>query len=141
MSQHFLIRRGLLRSKPYKRLNQSSLIRRGLLFKTPPQRALSKTLFKRGFLTQSRFSGKGFIAGRKGSVGIVTVGGKPARRKVMLLDQATMIWARSTWSAEDGSYLFEHIDTSRDFLVLAVDNYNSRYRPVAWDKIKPKLAE
>ncbi|ULJ69293.1 hypothetical protein MIS45_11235 [Wielerella bovis] len=137
---NYLIPRGVLWAPSPKRSGNHKLIQRGLWFKSPPKRALSKTLFKRGFLTQSRFSGKGFIAGTKGGVGIVTVNGKPARRKILLLDQATMIWARSTWSAQDGSYRFEHLDETREFLILAVDNYNSFYRPVSWDKIKPKIA-
>lgn len=117
------------------------VVRRGIFHTPPLKRQLSNTLLQKRLLTQSRFSGKGFIAGKKGGTGIVTVNGKPARRRILLIEQSTLTWARCTWSAEDGSYLFEHLDEKREFLILAVDNYNSYYRPVSWDKIRPKVAE
>ncbi len=115
------------------------LISSGLLFSIPPQRSGAKALFRRNVQFQSIFAGRGVIAGKPNTAGIVTVNGKPARRRVFAIDQATLRFVRGTWSNDDGSYLLQHLDEKRQFIVLALDNYNSPYRPVAWDKRYPKV--
>ncbi|SSY80626.1 hypothetical protein [Alysiella crassa] len=115
------------------------LISSGLLFSTPPPRSGARSLLRRNVQFQSIFTGRGVISGKKNTAGIVTVNGKPARRRVFAVDQASLRFVRSTWSAEDGSYLLQHLDEKRQFIILALDNYNSPYRPVAWDKRYPKV--
>lgn len=136
---NFIIRRGLWQSPAPLRSGSRAIVRRGLWYQSPPPRALSRGVIRRGTLVQSRFTGKGYFAGTVGGTGIVTVNGKPARRRILLLDQATWLFVRGTWSEEDGSYRLEHLDPTRQYLILAVDNYNSHYRPVAWDKLAPAL--
>lgn len=115
------------------------LISSGLLFSIPPQRGGSKVLLRRNVQFQSLFTGRGVIAGKPNTAGIVTVNGKPARRRVFAIDQATLRFVRSTWSNDDGSYLLQHLDETRQMIVISLDNYNSPYRPVAWDKRYPKV--
>lgn len=53
------------------------LISSGLLFSIPPQRSGAKALFRRNVQFQSLFTGRGVIAGKPNTAGIVTVNGKP----------------------------------------------------------------
>lgn len=115
------------------------LIARDLLFSIPPKRSQTRGLFRRNVWFQSQFTGRGYFSGKPQTTGIVTVNGKPARRRVLALDQATLRFVRGTWSNDDGSYLLSHLDETRQYIVLALDNYNSSYRPVAWDKRYPKV--
>ena len=115
------------------------LISKRLLFSVPPKRSRAKSLLRRNVQFQSLFTGRGVIAGKSNTAGIVTVNGKPARRRVFAIDQATLRFVRGTWSNDDGSYLLQHLDEKRQFIILALDNYDSAYRPVAWDKRYPKV--
>lgn len=134
-----LIRRGLLQSPAPLRSGSRAIVRRGLWYQSPLPRALSHGVMRRGCLVQSKCSGRGYFAGTLGGTGIVTVNGKPARRKIYVIDMATMQFVRSTWSNDDGTYWIGHLDETRKYLLIALDNYNSRYRPQAWDKLSPKL--
>lgn len=115
------------------------LFQNELLFSIPPPRSGARGLLSDDVLWQSLYSGRGFFAGTVGTAGIVTVNGKPARRKIFLLEQESMRFIRRTWSAEDGSYLLPNVDETRQYVILAFDNYNSGYRPIAWDKRYPKV--
>lgn len=118
-----------------------SVIRRGIFCQHQhrPQRINSQQVLRREAKWALRYGGKGFFAGSVGGTGIVTVNGKPARRKILLLDQATYLFVRSTWSKHDGSYRIGNLDPTRQYMIMAVDNYDSHYRPVAWDKLTPAL--
>lgn len=78
--------------------------------------------------------GKGYIAGS--GDGIVTVRGKPASRKIWLLNTNTLNIELSQWSLESGRYLFLGLDTSKEYLVMVRD-YKKEHEPFAWDYVKP----
>ena len=98
------------------------LISKRLLFSVPPKRSGAKALFRRNVQFQSIFAGRGVIAGKPNTAGIVTVNGKPARRRVFAIDQATLRFVRGTWSNDDGSYLLQHLDKKRQFKPLFFSN-------------------
>mgnify|MGYP001736196263 FL=1 len=81
-----------------------------------------------------RNHGTGIIAGR--GVGIVTVGGVPAPRRILLLERERFKVIDDQWSAADGTYLFAELNTGQDFLVLALD-HKRQYEPVVRDYIRP----
>ncbi|MFV2030502.1 hypothetical protein [Neisseria sp. S1] len=81
--------------------------------------------------------GKGLIGGV--SPGIVTVGGKPARRKIVLIDKKTMKMRRYVWSAPNGTWKMTRLNPNLDFIVLALD-YSKQYEPVAYDYVRPVVA-
>lgn len=78
--------------------------------------------------------GTGIIAGR--GIGIVTVGGVPAPRRILLLERERLKVIDDQWSAADGTYLFAELNTGQDFIVLALD-HKRQYEPVARDYIRP----
>lgn len=78
--------------------------------------------------------GDGYIAGS--ADGIVTVQGKPASRKIWLLDAKTLAVVVAQWSLNDGRYLFLGLDPAREYLVMARD-YKKEFEPFAWDYVKP----
>ncbi|MGF6148967.1 Uncharacterised protein [Kingella potus] len=82
---------------------------------------------------RERNHGRGIIAGR--GIGIVTVGGRPASRRILLIERERFKVIDDTWSADDGSYLFEQLDTGQDFLVIALD-HKRQYEPVCYDYVR-----
>ena len=85
---------------------------------------------------------KGYIAGS--GVGIVTVAGKPASRVVYLFARGygsqRLELVGICISKPDGGYLFDGLDVSRKYLVMAADN-EMAYEPVGWDWITPAVEE
>lgn len=76
----------------------------------------------------------GYIAGAND--GIVTVAGKPASRKIWLLDAKTMAVEQVVTSLRSGRYLFMGLDTAKEYLVMVRD-YKRELEPFAWDYVKP----
>lgn len=76
----------------------------------------------------------GYIAGS--GDGIVTVQGKPASRKIWLLDAQTMAVEAMQWSLANGHYMFLELDPAREYLVMVRD-YKKEYEPFAWDYVTP----
>lgn len=76
----------------------------------------------------------GYIAGS--GDGIVTVQGKPASRKIWLLDAATMAVEQVVTSLNNGHYMFLGLDPAKEYLVMARD-YKKEYEPFVWDYVKP----
>lgn len=81
---------------------------------------------------RSHYYGTGYIAGT--ADGIVTVGGQAAQREVCVLHDMQLV-AR-VWSLASGHYMIPHLDTNREYLVIARD-YKRQYEPVAYDHVKP----
>lgn len=79
-------------------------------------------------------SNKGYIAGA--GDGIVTVQGKPAPRKIWLLDAKTMAVEQVITSLKNGHYMFLGLDTAKEYLVMVRD-YKRELEPFAWDYVKP----
>lgn len=75
-----------------------------------------------------------YIAGTND--GIVTVQGKPASRKIWLLDAVTMAVEQVVTSLKNGHYMFLGLDTAKEYLVMVRD-YKKEYEPFVWDYVKP----
>lgn len=84
--------------------------------------------------TSLSLANSGYIAGSDD--GIVTVQGKPASRKIWLLDAQTMAVERVITSPNNGHYIFLGLDPAREYLVMARD-YKKEYEPFVWDYVKP----
>ena len=84
--------------------------------------------------TSLSLSHSGYIAGS--ADGIVTVQGKPASRKIWLLDAATMAVEQVVTSLQNGHYLFLGIDPAKEYLVMVRD-YKKEFEPFAWDYVRP----
>lgn len=80
------------------------------------------------------FKASGYIAGS--GDGIVTVQGKPASRKIWLLETQTMAFEQVVTSLSNGHYLFMGLDPTKEYLVMVRD-YKKEYEPFAWDYVKP----
>lgn len=78
--------------------------------------------------------GRAYIAGT--GDGIVTVAGKPAQRKIWLLNANTMAVEQITTSLKNGRYLFLGLDPNKKYLVMVRD-YKKEYEPFAWDYVSP----
>ena len=76
----------------------------------------------------------GYIAGN--GDGIVTVQGKPASRKIWLLDAQTMSVEQIIISLKNGHYMFLGLDLTKEYLVMVRD-YKRELEPFAWDFVKP----
>lgn len=76
----------------------------------------------------------GYIAGTGN--GIVTVQGKPASRKIWLLDAQTMAFKQVIASLSNGHYIFMGLDPDKRYLVMVRD-YKKEYEPFVWDYVKP----
>ena len=63
------------------------------------------------------------------------MGGKPASRRILLIERERFKVVDDTWSADDGSYLFDQLNPEQDFLVLALD-HKRQYEPVAYDYVR-----
>ena len=81
----------------------------------------------------------GYIAGS--GDGIVTVQGKPASRKIWLLNAKTMAVEQVITSLKNGHYLFLGLELSKEYLVMVRDlrpnGVDWRGEPFAWDYVKP----
>lgn len=112
------------------------LFAHGLLRFVPPRHGRRhRRLWPHGLLRHyGRTHGTGIIAGR--GVGIVTVGGVPASRRILLVDRSNFQVCRSVWSNESGNYLFDYLDTAREYLIIALD-HKRQYEPVAYDYVRP----
>ena len=92
-----------------------------------------------GILPNQELSKSAFIAGQGN--GIVTVVGKPERKRIILLERRNLLpCVRQTWSFRDGSYVFEGLNPDTVFMVIAVDD-QEKYEPVAWDFIKAAIRD
>ncbi|MDD2944899.1 MAG: hypothetical protein PHG15_03615 [Acinetobacter sp.] len=76
----------------------------------------------------------GYIAGS--GDGIVTVAGKPAPRKIWLLNAQTLAVEQVITSLKNGRYMFLGLDTAKEYLVMVRD-YKKEFEPFAWDYVKP----
>ena len=61
-------------------------------------------------------SHSGYIAGS--GDGIVTVRGKPASRKIWLLDAKSLAVVAAQWSLDNGHYAFFGLDSGREYMVI-----------------------
>lgn len=75
--------------------------------------------------------GRGFVAGK------VTIEGAPASRKVRLFDARSALVVASTWSAPDGSYRFDWLDPTKEYLVVARDHLR-QFNAVITDWVRPE---
>lgn len=80
------------------------------------------------------YGGRGYIAGE--AEGIVSVGGQPAERKILLFERQAFKVIRSQWSKPDGTYRFDFLNSDKEFLMVALD-HKKQYEPVSYDFIKP----
>lgn len=84
--------------------------------------------------TPLSLANSGYIAGS--GDGIVTVQGRPASRKIWLLNAQTMDVEQVIVSLKNGHYLFIGLDPSKEYLVMVRD-YKRELEPFAWDYVKP----
>lgn len=68
--------------------------------------------------------------------GIVTVQGKPASRKIWLLNAQTMVVEQVITSLKNGHYLFMGLNPTKEYLVMVRD-YKRELEPFAWDYVQP----
>lgn len=68
--------------------------------------------------------------------GIVTVQGKPASRKIWLLNAQTLAVEQVVTSLNNGHYMFLGLDPAKEYLVMARD-YKKELEPFVWDYVKP----
>lgn len=73
-----------------------------------------------------------YIAGAND--GIVTVAGKPASRKIWLLNAQTMAVEQVITSLKNGHYLFIGLDPDKKYLVMVRD-YKKEFEPFVWDDL------
>lgn len=77
---------------------------------------------------------RGYIAGT--GDGIVTVQGKPASRKIWLLNAQTMAVEQVITSLKNGHYMFLGLNPASRYLVMVRD-YKKEFEPFAWDEVPP----
>ena len=83
----------------------------------------------------TRFNwGNGKITGQ--GVGTVSVDDRPARRRIFCFDWRRTLIVRDCWSASDGTYELPQLDTSKTYLIMAID-HKGQYEPIAYDGVKP----
>lgn len=89
--------------------------------------------------TSLSLANSGYIAGTND--GIVTVAGKPASRKIWLLDAKTLSIEAVQTSLKNGHYIFLGLDPSKKYMVMVRDlppnNVDQRYEPFVWDYVEP----
>lgn len=76
----------------------------------------------------------GYIAGS--ADGIVTVQGKPASRRIWLLDATTMAVEETITSLNNGHYMFLGLDPAHEYMVMVRD-YKKEFEPFVWDYVAP----
>lgn len=80
---------------------------------------------------------QGFFAGR--DEGIVSAGGQPARKPIVVFDAITLQLVATAWSLPSGHYLVRNIEPGRKYLLMARDTRRG-YEPVAYDWIEASTA-
>ena len=80
------------------------------------------------------YSGQGYIGGA--GDGIVTVQGKPASRKIWLLNARTMVVDQVVTSFKNGHYMFLGLNPDNRYLVMVRD-YKKECEPFVWDDVAP----
>ena len=75
-----------------------------------------------------------YIAGAND--GIVTVAGKPASRKIWLLNAKTMAVEQVITSLKNGHYMFLGLNPDDKYMVMVRD-YKKEYEPFVWDYVTP----
>ncbi len=80
------------------------------------------------------FKHKGYIAGT--GDGLVSVGNKPASRKIYVLDTQTLTVIKTATSLDNGHYLITNLNPTKRYLVMARD-YQGEYEPVCYDNVVP----
>lgn len=80
----------------------------------------------------NRFHGNGVISGN-----ITTMNNQPVQKRVFVFDRSTMQLAGGVWSALDGSWKVDYLDTQRDYTILYLDETKT-YEPVSYDWLKAK---
>lgn len=76
----------------------------------------------------------GYIAGA--GDGIVTVLGRPASRRIWLLNAKTMVVEQMVVSLKNGHYMFFGLNPDKEYTVMVRD-YKRELEPFAWDYVKP----
>lgn len=76
----------------------------------------------------------GYIAGS--GDGIVSALGKPASRKIWIMDAKTMLVEQVVASLKNGHYMFLGLDVNKEYLVMVRD-FRRELEPFAWDYVKP----
>lgn len=76
----------------------------------------------------------GYIAGS--GDGIVTVLGRPASRKIWLLNAKTLSIEAVQTSLMNGHYAFFGINLAKEYLVMVRD-HKKELEPFCWDYVKP----
>lgn len=89
---------------------------------------LAKTYTPLSLLHHSYIAGSGD--------GIVTVAGKPASRKIWLLNARTIAVEQVITSLQNGHYIFLGLDSDKEYLVMVRD-YKRELEPFAWDYVAP----
>lgn len=84
--------------------------------------------------SQADYVGGGYIAGMHD--GIVTVGGLPAKRQILLFDATNFRALGQTYSLHNGHYLLMGLNPNKRYLVLCRD-YKQEYEPAVWDFVAP----
>lgn len=77
---------------------------------------------------------QGYIAGT--TDGIVTVGGRPAVKDIIVLDADTLIVMQRTGSLPNGHYLIAGLNPNQRYLVMCRD-HEHQYEPFCWDYVRP----
>lgn len=81
----------------------------------------------------------GYVSGIEN--GIVTVGGQPASRKIVVLDIVSLAKLQTVTSTEQGNYLIMGLDPNKRYLLmcrdLPPDGVSERYEPFCWDYVTP----
>lgn len=76
----------------------------------------------------------GYIAGT--GDGILTAGGEPSARDIVLFDTEGLAIVSRTASLPNGRYLLNGLNPSMQYLVMARD-HNKQYEPFVWDYVIP----
>lgn len=80
----------------------------------------------------------GYIAGD--ADGIVTIGGVPARREMVVFNMDLSVHSRF-YSLDNGHYLLNNLDPNVQYLVMVRDlppkDSVQRYEPFCWDYVVP----
>lgn len=76
----------------------------------------------------------GYIAGAND--GIVTIAGKPAARRIHLLNVQTLGVISTQVSLKNGHYAFFGLNLDDEYLIMVRD-HKKEYEPFAWDYVKP----
>lgn len=89
-------------------------------------------------LTSADVIKQGYIAGA--GDGIVTVRAIPARRELLIMDanDKDYKFIGRIWSHPSGHYMFNNLDPSKEYLVIARD-YKKEFEPFAYDYVKPSI--